>query len=98
MSRSFDKAVEAAARELFESEENTAMVAYPEWDSPKNIGKPLYIEDARAAVTAALPHLTAQDVPHVACLAWDQGWETGYNEALDVQGTTNPYAEEADHE
>ena len=98
MSESFEKAVEAAARELFESEKNTAMVEYPEWDSPKNIGKPLYIEDAEAAVTAALPHLTAQDVPHVARLAWDQGWETGYNEALDVQGTTNPYAEEADHE
>ena len=56
------RALEAAARELFKSEKNTAMVEYPEWDSPKNIGKPLYIEDARAAVTAALPHLTADDL------------------------------------
>ena len=48
------RALEAAARELFESEENTAMVEYPEWDSPKNVGKPLYIEDAEAAITAYL--------------------------------------------
>ena len=106
MSESFDKAVEAAARELFESEENTAMVAYPEWDSPKNIGKPLYIEDARAAVTAALPHLTAQDVPHVAREAWDEGYDRALRshcDALDLDGRCdvedpNPYAEEVDHE
>lgn len=48
------RGLEAAARELFESEKNTAVVEYPEWDSPENVGKPLYIEDAESAVTAYL--------------------------------------------
>ena len=49
----------------------------------------------RAALRAALPHLTAQDVPHVAREAWAEGREIGYNEALGFQGPTNSHAEEA---
>lgn len=56
-------ALEAAAKELFLEEENTAYVAYPEWDSPENIGKESYIEIARAVVSAylaaALPEVTS---------------------------------------
>lgn len=56
-------ALEAAAKELFLEEKNTAYVKYPEWDSPENVGKPGYIENARAAVSAylaaALPEVTS---------------------------------------
>lgn len=56
-------ALEAAAKELFLEDENTAYVKYPEWDSPENVGKPVYIENARAAVSAylaaALPEVTS---------------------------------------
>ena len=63
------------------------------------------MDDARAALRAALPHLTAQDVPHVARLAKAEAWEVGRAMGLsDHSGsmragrplrTPNPYAEEA---
>lgn len=57
-------ALEEAAKELFLEDENTAYVKYPEWDSPENVGKPVYIENARAAVSAYLasaePELAAR--------------------------------------
>lgn len=63
----------------------------------------------RVALTAALPHLTAQDVPHVAREAWDEGAQTAWGRSTPtVNGQNyywrtsgepvNPYAEEADHE
>ena len=52
------------------------------------------MDDARAAIEAALPHLTAEDAPHLIQEAWDEGREIGYNEALGFQGPTNSHAEE----
>ena len=60
----------------------------------------------RAGLRAALPHLTAEDVPHVAWEAWFEGWdaETAWQDDIDhrtiptVERKDNPYAEEADHE
>ena len=67
------RGLEAAARELFESEKNTAVVEYPEWDSPENVGKPLYIEDAESAITAYL----AVTQPTVETVAELEGLEVG---------------------
>ena len=92
MSESFEKAVEAAARDAYERAWGGEREPWSELD---DLERDEWHADAAAMLLAALPHLTTQDVPHVARLAWDQGWETGYNEALDVQGPTNPYAEEA---
>ena len=57
----------------------------------------------RAGLRAALPHLTAEDVPHVAWEAWFEGWdaETAWQDDIDhrtiptVERKDNPYAEEA---
>lgn len=75
------------------------------------LGRPtLSATTIRAALRAALPHLTAEDVPHVARVAWDEGLWAGatYHPSrrdfedmrLDVEPVppANPYAEEADHE
>lgn len=48
-----DDVIERAARELFLEDANVAYEEWPEWDSPENIGKPIYIENARAAFRAA---------------------------------------------
>lgn len=66
------------------------------------------MDDARAALRAALPHLTAQDVPHLIRQAKAEAWEVGRAMGLaDHSGsmragrplrTPNPYPEEADHE
>ena len=59
------------------------------------------MDDARAALRAALPHLTAQDVPHVARVAWEMGRAMGLADhsgsimAGRLIRTPNPYAEEA---
>ena len=53
------------------------------------------------AVHAALPHLTAQDVPHLIRQAKAEAWDEGYRASGIVYPTlppkhpTNPYAEEA---
>ena len=58
----------------------------------------------RSALTAALPHLTAQDVPHVAREAWGVGRAMGLSDhsasmrAGRSLRSPNPYAEEADHD
>lgn len=57
-----DEAVEAAARALYFEEQNQSMGfdQWPDYDHPDNVGMPLYEENARAALAAALPHLTTQ--------------------------------------
>lgn len=47
--------VEAAARALYAEERNESMGfdAWPEYDSPENIGRPIFEEHARAALLAA---------------------------------------------
>ena len=75
------------------------------------LGRPtLSATTIRAALEAALPHLTAQDVPHLIRQAKAEAWGEGYDralrshcDALDLDGQCdvedpNPYAEEADHE
>ena len=62
----------------------------------------------RAGLRAALPHLTAEDVPHLIRQAKAEAWEVGRSMGLaDHSGSMragrplrspNPYAEEADHE
>lgn len=66
------------------------------------------MDDARAALRAALPHLTAQDVPHLIREAKAEAWDEGRDEALAAWKVNyydphqwidpNPYAEEADHD
>lgn len=70
----------------------------------------LRVTTIRAALRAALPHLTAEDVPHLIRQAKSEAWDEGYDralrshcDALDLDGRCdvedpNPYAEEADHE
>jgi len=52
-----DEMIEAAAKELFEEDANVADVEWPEWDSEDNIGKPIYLDNARAALTAAFKEM-----------------------------------------
>ena len=62
----------------------------------------------RAGLRAALPHLTAEDVPHLIRQAKAEAWGEGRDEALAAWKVNyydphqwidpNPYAEEADHE
>ena len=58
------------------------------------------MDDARAALRAALPHLTAQDVPHLIRQAKAEAWDEGYRASgivypiLPPKHPTNPYAEE----
>lgn len=68
----------------------------------------LRVTTIRAALRAALPHLTAQDVPHLIRQAKAEAWDEGRDEALAAWKVNyydphqwidpNPYAEEADHE
>ena len=59
-----------------------------------------YRKEAAAMLTAALPHLTAQDVPHLIRQAKAKAWDEGYRASGIVYPTlppkhpTNPYAEE----
>ena len=73
------------------------------------LGRPtLSATTIRAALRAALPHLTAQDVPHLTRQAKAEAWEVGRAMGLSDHSasmragrplrTPNPYAEEADHE
>lgn len=80
MSESFEKAVEAA------HDAAMAWLADMRGDLPG--------DEMVCVLTAAIPHLTAQDVPHVIREAWDEGREIGYNEALGFQGPTNSHAKE----
>ena len=80
MSESFEKAVEAA------HDAAMAWLADMRGDLPG--------DEMVCVLTAALPHLTAEDVPHVIREAWDEGREIGYNEALGFQGPTNSHAKE----
>lgn len=66
------------------------------------LGRPtLSATTVRAALRAALPHLTAQDVPHLIREAKAEAWDEGYRASGIVYPTlppkhpTNPYAEEA---
>lgn len=121
MSESFEKAVEAGARRVWI--ERAVMEwcdrdwAESAWDdmggsepSIERIGTKLQFHDA---LTVALSHLTAEDVPHLIRRAKAEAWEVGARTAWDrstatVNGQThywrhsgkpaNPYAEEADHE
>lgn len=64
-------------------------------------------DDAENIIDALLPHLTAQDVPHLIRQAKAEAWEVGYDralrshcDALDLDGQCdvedpNHYAEEA---
>ena len=68
------------------------------------LGRPtLSATTIRAAVTAALPHLTAEDVPHLIRQAKAEAWGEAmtmcyqYGDLALIDGN-NPYAEEADHE
>ena len=86
MSESFEKAVEAA------HDAATAWLADMRGDLPG--------DEMVCALTAALPHLTAQDVPHVARVAWEMGRAMGLADhsgsimAGRLIRTPNPYAEE----
>ena len=67
------------------------------------MGRPtLSATTVRAALRAALPHLTAEDVPHVAWEAWEEGYEVGYEDQrfrdTSKRRPPNPYDEETDHE
>lgn len=49
-----DREIEAAARALYDEDANEAVdVQWPEYDSPENVGRPLYEERARNALLAA---------------------------------------------
>lgn len=92
MSESFEKAVEAAH----------ASVA----DTFEGRGCTLSHSAVYTMLTAALPHLTAQDVPHAAWEVWFEGWDARAQWSDDIDHRTipaverkdNTYAEEADHE
>ena len=68
----------------------------------------LRVTTIRAALRAALPHLTAEDVPHLIRQAKAEAWEVGRSMGLADHSasmragrplrTPNPYAEEAGHE
>lgn len=50
-----DDAVERAARALYAEDVNESMdTPWPDYDSPKNVGRPLYEERARNALLAAI--------------------------------------------
>jgi len=50
-----DESVERAARALYAEDVNESMdTPWPDYDSPKNVGRPLYEERARNALTAAI--------------------------------------------
>lgn len=65
-------------------------------------------DDAENIIDALLPHLTAEDVPHLIRQAKAEAWDEGRDEALAAWKVNyydphqwidpNPYAEEADHE
>ena len=111
MSESFEKAVEAGARRFWiekaVTEGSDRDWAESAWDdmggSEPNMERAVVELLFRAALTAALPHLTAEDVPHVAWEAWFEGWdaETAWQDDIDhrtiptVERKDNPYAEEA---
>lgn len=94
MSESFEKAVEAA------HDAATAWLADMRGDLPG--------DEMVCVLTAALPHLTAEDVPHLTRQAKTEAWEVGRSMGLSDHSasmragrplrTPNPYAEEADHE
>lgn len=49
-----EEAVERAARALYAEDVNESMdTPWPDYDSPQNLGRPLYEERARNALTAA---------------------------------------------
>ena len=110
MSESFEKAVEAGARRFWiekaVTEGSDRGWAESAWDdmggSEPNIERAVVELLFRDALTDALPHLTTQDVPHVAREAWGEGWSRAVDAHpswwSDPEYSRNPYAEEADHE
>ena len=86
MSESFEKAVEAAHASMAGTFEER--------------GCTLSRSAVYTMLTAALPHLTAQDVPHVAREAWDEGWSRAVNAHpswwSDPEYSRNPYTEEGE--
>lgn len=117
MSESFDKAVEAGLLAFLTAENMNLIPGVDRQWAESAARQEMETRDLkrmratlRAALRAALPHLTAQDVPHVAREAWDEGMEAGglyqFKVSRFLRGCpdpypdnpTNPYAEEADHE
>lgn len=50
-----EESVDRVARELYEADVAESMdTPWPDYDSPKNVGRPLYEERARNALTAAI--------------------------------------------
>lgn len=101
MSESFEKAVEAAARDAYERAWGGEREPWSELD---DLERDEWHADAAAMLLAALPHLTTQDVPHVAREAWEVGRSMGLSDhtgsirAGRSIRTPNPYAEEGEHE
>lgn len=112
MSESFEKAVEAGARRIWIeravmewSDQDWAESAWDDMGGSEPSIERAGVElQFRAALTDALPHLTDQDVPHVAREAWDGGYAQAQYTHCEAKWQpcdatdTNPYAEEADHE
>ena len=113
MSESFEKAVEGGARRFWIEravmEWSDRGWAESAWDdmggsepSIERIGTKLQFHDA---LTAALSHLTAEDVPHLIRRAKAEAWEVGRSMGLADHSasmragrplrTPNPYTEEA---
>ena len=96
MSESFEKAVEAAHAEICEDSLSDCLDL--DWGGGK----------CYRSVRAALPYLTAEDVPHLIREAKAEAWGVGRSMGLSDHSasmragrplrTPNPYAEEADHE
>ena len=112
MSESFDKAVAAGSRRFWIEEAVTEGSdrdwAESAWDdmggSEPNMERAVAELQFRAGLLAALPHLTAQDVPHLIRQAKAEAWEVGRTMGLADHSasmragrplrTPNPYAEE----
>ena len=111
MSESFEKAVEEGLLAFLTAENIHVIPGVDRQQAESAARREIETRDlkrmratVRAALRAALPHLTAQDVPHVARVAWEMGRAMGLadHSGSIVAGrlirTPNPYAEEADHE
>lgn len=116
MSESFEKAVENGARRVWIeravmewSDQDWAESAWDDMGGSEPSIERAGVElQFRAALTDALPHLTAEDVPHLIRQAKAEAWGEGRDEALAAWKVNyydphqwidpNPYAEEADHE
>ena len=113
MSESFEKAVEAGLLAFLTAENMNLIPGVDrQWaesaarQEMETRGLERMRDTLRAALRAALPHLTAQDVPHLIRQAKAEAWGEGWSRATDAHPSwwsdskysRNPYAEEADHE